>query len=361
MIIKKLKKNTIIINYKDKAFYGIGFLQSKNPPGLYMPLLIFSTSNNLKEINSLLKDKKITFYMNNEEYRLNLDDSRKIYKNDNYNILIIEIIKKDECYRKNLFFEIDDKFSDKSDSTYLLFYQNNKVNISEGAIKRIDNFFFKYVCFNQNNLLQEGIIMNKSNFKALGILNNFDEKINNKGIFIKPLIYEFLQNYEKPNNLAESVQYDENISEDNISNNKNDLKDFNSLANNNNLKKFDEQKKDISVPSDNNKNKKGNNFNINNQNETIYSKKNIFDNKNNENEINLIFKLNIKKELYLEIKKNIKFNEVICKLNNKYLWLKNIKNIYFNFGGKIIDNNKTLQELGLTNNSIIEIIEKKNK
>lgn len=63
-----------------------------------------------------------------------------------------------------------------------------------------------------------------------------------------------------------------------------------------------------------------------------------------------------KKQIYLEIENNEKFGNAIIALKEKYSWLKRMRNLRFLFGSKNLDENKTLQENGLEDNSEIDII-----
>ena len=63
-----------------------------------------------------------------------------------------------------------------------------------------------------------------------------------------------------------------------------------------------------------------------------------------------------KKQIYLEIENNEKFGNAIIALKEKYSWLKRMRNLRFLFGSKYLDENKTLQENGLEDNSEIDII-----
>jgi hypothetical protein len=203
------------------------------------------------------------------------------------------------------------------------------------------------------------LILNKSNYKVIGMLCKLDRDNNKIGIFINPLIDEFL-NYKKEQNLFEYLDnkteainesYNVNDEHNNIYNKITNIT-TNNIIKKNNLKDINEKKNKVFPENDNKEIKYNKNENINSK--DIISE----DIKNNEKEINLVFKLNEKKKLFLEIKKDIIFKDAITALKRKYLWLENIKNIYFKFEGNKILNDKTVKELGLKDNSIIEIIEK---
>lgn len=62
------------------------------------------------------------------------------------------------------------------------------------------------------------------------------------------------------------------------------------------------------------------------------------------------------KKVYLDINKNEKFLKAITELKEKHNWLKQISNLKFYFNNKEVNNNKTLSENGITDNSVINII-----
>ena len=339
-ITEKQIKNLL---YKKSEFFG--FLCNKNFPERSMMLSLLIIKGDLKYINSLLPGKNLKFYLNEKEYKFSIDISRNIYKSKKYNILIIEI-EKEDGFTINL--EIDEKNYDNS----LKFKFLSNIELSNIKIIKKDNFLFEPIPPYYNPL--EGIILNKSNYKVIGMLCKLDRDNNKIGIFINPLIEEFL-NYKKEQNLFEYLDnkseainesYNVNDEHNNIYNKITNIT-TNNIIKKNNLK--DIEKKNKVFPENDNKEIK---YNINSKDiisEVI---------KNNEKEINLVFILNEKKKLFLEIKKYIIFKDAITALKRKYLWLENIKNIYFKFEGNKILNDKTVKELGLKDNSIIEIIEK---
>ena len=340
-ITEKQIKNLL---YKKSEFFG--FLCNKNFPERSMMLSLLIIKGDLKYINSLLSGKNLKFYLNEKEYKFSIDISRNIYKSKKYNILIIEI-EKEDGFTINL--EIDEKNYDNS----LKFKFLSNIELSNIKIIKKDNFLFEPIPPYYNPL--EGIILNKSNYKVIGMLCKLDRDNNKIGIFINPLIDEFL-NYKKEQNLFEYLDnkteainesYNVNDEHNNIYNKITNIT-TNNIIKKNNLKDINEKKNKVFPENDNKEIK----YNINSK--DIISE----DIKNNEKEINLVFKLNEKKKLFLEIKKDIIFKDAITALKRKYLWLENIKNIYFKFEGNKILNDKTVKELGLKDNSIIEIIEK---
>ena len=106
---------------------------------------------------------------------------------------------------------------------------------------------------------------------------------------------------------------------------------------------FENNKKDIS--------------NINNSFNNLYEYKKNEDNDKNNKDISLYFVFNNGKELYLDVKESYKFEQVIEELNEKYLWLKNIKIKDYKINSISIIKNKTVKENKLVDESTINIIE----
>ena len=77
----------------------------------------------------------------------------------------------------------------------------------------------------------------------------------------------------------------------------------------------------------------------------------------NDDEITIYFNFRNDKQIYLDVNKNIKFNEVINQLKEKYEWLKPIKILGYVINGRSIEMNKSCAENGIEDSSKILIIE----
>ena len=62
------------------------------------------------------------------------------------------------------------------------------------------------------------------------------------------------------------------------------------------------------------------------------------------------------KKIYIDSESNEKFFKVISELKDKYDWLKNLKNLKFYLGNRLLEENKTLAENGIKDNSEIDIM-----
>ena len=101
---------------------------------------------NYHVLNALYEEKNIEFTLNNDKKKMiiTVDNSRKIYENEDYDIIMIEILKKDNL-DFNSFLEIDDGiFKEnsidiyKKTSIYAIYYHGKyKAKFSFGIIKDI--------------------------------------------------------------------------------------------------------------------------------------------------------------------------------------------------------------------------------
>ena len=242
---------------------------------------------------------------------------------------------------------------------------NRIIHISKTPIKTSNNHNNKYPnnSGNLNNSIYNNLLNNNhkgkaianvhSNYPKLNSLlngnNNIKTKETNSKILNNPISYNPLDSITSFNNISQNNQ--------NLNNNINGTKIIKEafiepiIYNKNfplNENKFDKNNVQFNTKSDVSKI----NNNLNN---------NIIINKNengNEEEINLIFIFNNRKELYLDVKKSLSFSEVIKKLEEKYLWLKdNIRIKEYNFNGKKIGKNQIVKDIGLEDESEINIIE----
>ena len=227
----------IIIEQTEKSIYKIKCKNGENGTGFFclipfpdklnvLPVLI--TNNHVLNIT---EGKKIIFTMNNDKIskHITIDESRKTYTNEKYDITIIEM-KKSDNMNFNTFLEIDENiFTDNPNdfyrhkSIYLIYYPiGNKADYSNGLIKDIDKYLDFY---NVNHLCQtkKGAsgcpIINLNNNRVLAIHKGADKENDwNLGTFIKQPIEKF---YEKYNNRLINKECKK---ENNYENNFNEIK-----------------------------------------------------------------------------------------------------------------------------------------
>ena len=195
IIYNQIKKSICKIITKDYKIISGYFCIIKYPDIFnYLPVLII---NNYEfGENDIIIDKRIEFILNsNEKSYILIDESRKLYMNKNYNIIIIEI-KKNDKIDINQFLEIDDDiYKDninniyKNKEIYEIYYnKDGDIQYFFGKIKKVDDdynieYFNSYDSHNYINP-----IINLNNNKLIGINNNL-----NNGILIKVPINQFIK------------------------------------------------------------------------------------------------------------------------------------------------------------------------
>ena len=147
--------------------------------GNFLPALL--TNNHVLNKNDIQAGETIEFSLNNDykEFKLLLDNTRKIYTNEYYDVTIIEI-KEDDNIDGKSFFDLDKQiFQEDSINTfrnrqiYLLHYPKGiKMEISPGLIKNIneeeERKTIHHLCDTSGGSSGSPII-NTGNFKVIGI------------------------------------------------------------------------------------------------------------------------------------------------------------------------------------------------
>ena len=217
-ITKIVNKSICIINCDDDKIRN-GFFcniptsldyQNQNNSREFFPSLIINNYS-LKE-NDLLKGKisNITVKVNNLNYSIPIDKSRKLYSNSStYNITIIEI-KQADGIDNTLFLDIENSIYNenyenlsKNKQIYLVFNEiRDNIGYIQGKILSINNSNIIYTCFLDKNF--SGGLLLSDNFKLIGIHKGYNG-INNQyfGIFIKSIIDEI---FNGENNVINNSQ-----------------------------------------------------------------------------------------------------------------------------------------------------------
>jgi hypothetical protein len=222
-------------------------------------------------------------------------------------------------------------------------------------------------CINNNNnsnnsgknIMNSNMNDNMNNKKNNNMNNNMNNKMFNK---MNNNMNDKMNNIN--NNLNNNLFYNKNINiNNNITNNINMNNDINNKNNNSNNKmfnnlnnmNFNNMKNYNEINMSENKNLKG----INNiQNNNILNSQNNLMSFSKNNLTYLTFTIEkYKKNIFIEVDGNDKFIEVIKKLEEKYIWLKTIKNKLYVYDEEQIGNyNFTLNELGIVEDSDIKVI-----
>ena len=252
IIIEQTKTCICKIECKDGGT-TTGFLCNIPIPDKFNQLVLITNNHAIKE-EHIKKGNTIKFSLDNEElyFEIKIEDDRRVYTSNLYDITIIEIKEKDGL-NLNSFLEIDNQvFQDNpnyiygSKTVYLIHYpQGKEPEYSIGVIKSIeeDNFTFRHLCRTEPG--SSGCpIINLANNRVIGVHKGAAEngKNWNLGTFIQEPILKFISlikdniNNKIDSNLIEgkneSIIKEEEIENDEIT----IVYDFKSIDDN---KKFD--------------------------------------------------------------------------------------------------------------------------
>ena len=147
-ILKQMKKS--IYKIKCSKGVGTGFLCLIPFPTKLNLLPTLITNNHVLSENNIEINQKIEYSFNdNTEFNsILIDENRKKYTNENYDITIIEIKPEEDKIDINSFLEIDEGIYEeninekyKQKTIYILHYpQSGKIKISHGVIKYINDY-----------------------------------------------------------------------------------------------------------------------------------------------------------------------------------------------------------------------------
>ena len=204
---KKLSKEQkeYIINQGKKSIFkiksnrdsnGIGFLCTIPFPKRFNLFTVFITNNHILNKNDISFGKKIIISNDNIKKSILIDNSRKTYTNEMFDVTIIEI-KKSDNINNNLFLDIDFEFyesnqREKYDNAYIYMLRDNlgsKKRYSLGLLKSISSENFNIIFKKSKQVKIFGPILNIMNYKVIGIYRkNWDG-----GTFIKIITKDFIK------------------------------------------------------------------------------------------------------------------------------------------------------------------------
>ena len=187
---------------------GTGFFVKIPYKNDILPVLI--TNNQVINKDDILNNITIPIYLNNDKKikNIKLDNNRKKYINEKYDITIIEI-KENEDKLNSKYLELDDKIINyfkinkieklnylnyiySDESIYILNYlKDNDIIVSYCKLSYLNNNELYYQC-NINENSSGSPILLTNNQKLIGIHNNITKKYKyNKGCLLIYLIIEF--------------------------------------------------------------------------------------------------------------------------------------------------------------------------
>ena len=263
---------------------------------------------------------------------------------------------KDGCH-----FKYDENYNIKTIDNFeglypvILFYSFTgiKKDIKKNAGKNTNNINNINSINNINNINNINPNMNQCNMNNnnINFMNNNMNNMNNNMNNINN------NNMNSMNNNMKIMNNNIN----NMNNNKNNINNNMNIMNNNmNFNPFNNINQNM-----NNNNIQNNNINSNQnnmKNNVSFNNKSNINNQNCQNTetnngyifVTFTFK-KYNKQIFLDIYENMLFKDVIIQLEEKYSWLKSIKNKYYYFKDKKIDINKTVKKLNIKDNSDIII------
>ena len=219
-IIEQMKNNVCKIMIGNTQ--GSGFFCKIPFPDKNNMLPVFITNNH--NINdNLLKDgsTEISYYIKKEKVLKKLKlKNRRTYTNEKYDVTIIEIKKEDNI---NNYLELDDKMINDilnntnenydylGETIYIIQYPNHKLSVSYGVLKKIfddKNYEFSHICSTEKGS-SGSPILNYLNNKIIGIHKEWSGKNFNNGSFLNEPIKEFINRYNKNNNIINYKNNDE--------------------------------------------------------------------------------------------------------------------------------------------------------
>ena len=182
--------------------YGTGFF-CNIPYNEWDNLRVLMTNNHILKLNDILPGKQIEFSLFNDKksYKILIDESRKIFTNEKYDLTIIEM-KKNDGLNKNSFFDLDNQiFNDnakiifKNEQIYLLHYPKGiEMTSSLGLIKSIseDDYTIQHLCSSEEGS-SGGPLINATKFEVIGIHKGGakNAKNYNLGTLLKKPIEQF--------------------------------------------------------------------------------------------------------------------------------------------------------------------------
>ena len=235
IIIKQIKKSICKIKCNDGG-NGTGFFCAIPFPDKFHQLPVLMTNNHVITEKDLMEGNRIKFTINNDKFSFEIiiDDFRKIYTNQDFDVTIIEI-KDNDNLDMNSFLELDDQiFKDnpndlfRGKSIYLIGHPKGGMpTYAMGLVKDIDedNYEIRHLC--KTNPGSSGCpIINLNNNRVIGLHKGAAKNGQNwnVGILLKEPINHFKEeNKNNKNNKIIKYNVNNNIKENINEEDTNDL------------------------------------------------------------------------------------------------------------------------------------------
>ena len=243
ILLDYLKTHICKIKCKDGG-HGTGFF-CKIPIGWSNYLTVLITNNHVLKKNDIEIGQTINFTLDNDnkKYSIFIDNTRKTYTNENFDVTIIEIKEDDNIDEKSFFFLDEAIFKEDSlnvfrnSQIFLLHYPKGvKMEISAGIIQSIsedkDKKNIYHLCDTSGGSSGSPII-NKTNFQVIGIHKGAPRRGQNYnlGTLLKEPIEKFNEeikmnkNNDKNNNKLNFLKKNEKIEINKIIDNNNNTEE----------------------------------------------------------------------------------------------------------------------------------------
>ena len=204
-ILEQIKSGNIFKILLDKDASGTGFFSLLPFPNKSQLLPVLMTNNHVLEERHIKVGEKIKLLINDKEQYIIIDEKRRTYTNEKYDITIIEIKAEDNLIIKpELFLEIDD-FKDednfkKETIIYIIHFPlSGKISHSVGSILNINDITIKHFC-STNSGSSGGPIFNINNYKVIGLHKGYIKTGNyNIGLLLKEPIEVFYNKFKDLN------------------------------------------------------------------------------------------------------------------------------------------------------------------
>ena len=203
-ILFQMKNCICKIKIKEKLF-GTGFFCKIPFPDRFNFLPVLITCHHVIDENSLTQGSEIKFTLDNDNIKKSIviDNSRRIYTNNDKDITIIQINPEEDEINYDAFLNVDDNIYKNNDdiyinkSVYAIHYEEGKKKKKSPGIITIiseDKFNFKHNCTTKDGSSGAPII-NLENFGVMGIHKGSskpeDKNKINYGTLLKIPIDEF--------------------------------------------------------------------------------------------------------------------------------------------------------------------------
>ena len=210
------QKKTCVFKITSGKMNGTGFFGLIEFPNKKMIRALFTCHHNLFPKNSKVMEKSFQYSigMNDKFISMEIDDSRFVYKNEDFDIIIIEILERDKIpidsylliddyiYKDdNEFIKLLEIIKNNGMKIYLLHYLLSELLYdSTGLITKFDadkKYQFQHECSSEHGS-SGGPLINLENYKVFGIHTGSQQKAKyNLGTCLRDVIKDFTQKYQE--------------------------------------------------------------------------------------------------------------------------------------------------------------------